>query len=266
MVARRLEEELGQQPRGEVDPDLCVAMGAAIQAALISGAQTHTVLIDVTPYTFGTSALGELDGQTYPYRFIPLIRKNTPIPVSKSDVFYTVVDAQKKVDVTVYQGEAPDALNNIEIGRFTVEGLRDAPAGNPVVIDFALDLNGMLNVTAREKQTGLEHSLTIDNALARFEKDKLDDARNRVQALFGEGQPSSEVLEGESTRDSRRLRVEASALVEKAQRLLENAGAENAEDLVDAIEAINDALAVEDDAPLQAAMDGLADLLYYLES
>ena len=65
LVARRLEEELGLQPRAEVDPDLCVAMGAAIQAALIAGTQTHTVLIDVTPYTFGTSALGELDGETY---------------------------------------------------------------------------------------------------------------------------------------------------------------------------------------------------------
>ena len=264
LVGRRLEQELGLQPRGEVDPELCVAMGAAIQAALIAGAQTHTVLIDVTPYTFGTGALGELEGQTYPYCFVPLIRKNTPIPVSKSEVFYTVFDGQDKVDVTVYQGEDPDALNNIEIGRFTVEGLRAAPAGNPVVLDFALDLNGILNVTAREKQTGLERSLTIDNAFARFEQDKLDEARERVQALFGEDQ-RSEAPEGQSSRDSRRLRVEAHALVEKAERLLEKAGAEDAEDLVNAIESIKDRLESED-APLQAAMNSLADLLYYLES
>jgi len=264
LVGRRLEQELGLQPRGEVDPELCVAMGAAIQAALIAGAQTHTVLIDVTPYTFGTGALGELEGQTYPYCFVPLIRKNTPIPVSKSEVFYTVFDGQDKVDVTVYQGEDLDALNNIEIGRFTVEGLRAAPAGNPVVLDFALDLNGILNVTAREKQTGLERSLTIDNAFARFEQDKLDEARERVQALFGEDQ-RSEAPEGQSSRDSRRLRVEAHALVEKAERLLEKAGAEDAEDLVNAIESIKDSLESED-APLQAAMNSLADLLYYLES
>ena len=264
LVGRRLEQELGLQPRGEVDPELCVAMGAAIQAALIAGAQTHTVLIDVTPYTFGTGALGELEGQTYPYCFVPLIRKNTPIPVSKSEVFYTVFDGQDKVDVTVYQGEDLDALNNIEIGRFTVEGLRAAPAGNPVVLDFALDLNGILNVTAREKQTGLERSLTIDNAFTRFEQDKLDEARERVQALFGEDQ-RSEAPEGQSSRDSRRLRVEAHALVEKAERLLEKAGAEDAEDLVNAIESIKDSLESED-APLQAAMNSLADLLYYLES
>ena len=264
LVARRLEQELGLQPRGEVDPELCVAMGAAIQAALIAGTQTHTVLIDVTPYTFGTGALGELEGQPYPYCFVPLIRKNTPIPVSKSEIFYTVFDGQDKVDVTVYQGEDPDALNDIEIGRFTVEGLRASPAGNPVVLDFALDLNGILNVTAREKQTGLERSLTIDNAFARFEQDKLEQARERVQALFGEEQ-RSEAPEGESTRDSRRLRVEARALMEKAERLLEQASAEDAEDLVNAIESIKDLLGGED-APLQAAMDSLADLLYYLES
>jgi len=264
LVARRLEEELGLQPRGEVDPDLCVAMGAAIQAALIAGAQTRTVLIDVTPYTFGTSAVGELNGEPYPYCFVPLIRKNTPIPVSKSEVFYTMFDGQDKVDVTVYQGEDPDALNNIEIGRFSVEGLRDTPAGNPIVLDFALDLNGILQVTAREKQTGLEYSITIDNAIARFEQDKLDEARRRVQALFGEEQRAG-ALEGESERDSRRLHVEARALVEKAERLLETAGAEDAEDLVDAIESVKDALS-GDDTSLQAAMDTLADLLYYLEA
>ncbi len=265
LVARRLEEELKLQPRGEVDPDLCVAMGAAIQAALIAGARTQTVLVDVTPYTFGTGAVGELDGEPYPYCFVPLIRKNTPIPVSKSDVFYTMFDGQDKVDVTVYQGEDPDALNNIEIGRFMVEGLRNAPAGNPVVLSFALDLNGILQVTAREKQTGLECSITIDNAIARFEQDKLDEARSRVQALFGEEEQRAGAPEIESDRDGRRLRVEAHALVEKAERLLEQARAEDAEDLVDAIESVKDALAGED-APLQSAMNNLADLLYYLES
>jgi molecular chaperone DnaK (HSP70) len=264
LVARRLEEELRLQPRGEVDPDLCVAMGAAIQAALIGGAETHTVLIDITPYTFGTGALGERNGEPYPYCFVPLIRKNTPIPVSKSEVFATLFDNQEKVDVTVYQGEDPDALNDIEIGRFTVEGLRKAPAGNPIVLNFALDLNGILQVTAREKETGLEHSITIDNAIARFEQDQLAAARSRVQALLGQGEEAGAPRD-EPERDSRRLQVEARALVEKAERLLEQAGSEDAEDLVDAIEAVKDALGGED-APLQAAMDRLADLLYYLES
>ncbi len=274
LVLRRLEQELGKQPRAEVDPDLCVAMGAAIQAALIAGTQTHRVLVDVTPYTFGTSFLGELHGEPYAHCFAPLIRKNTPVPVSKSDVFFTVFDAQETVEVCVYQGEDPDALNNIEIGRFVIEGLSDAPAGNPIVLGLSLDLNGLLEVTAREKKSGLQRSITIGNAIARFEQDQLATARSRVQALFGEdgqqaGSASVDGVAGDETGapgiQARRLGVEAQALVEKAERLLNKVGLQDAEDLVDAIEAVKDALADEEPA-LQAAMDTLADLLYYLEA
>jgi molecular chaperone DnaK (HSP70) len=260
MVARRLEEELGLQPRGELNPDLCVAMGAAIQAGVIGGAKTSAILVDVTPYTFGTSAIGDLDGAYYPYCFVPLIRKNTPIPVSKSEVFFTTFDGQPKVDVGVYQGEDPDALNNIEIGQFTIEGLRDAPSGNPIVTTFSIDIDGILHVTSREKATGLEYSITINNAIARFENDKLDEARARVRSLFGDETPASG-----AEAESRRQRVEATALIEKAERLLKTAGAEDGEDLVSGIEAVRDALNQADDV-LQPAMGGLADLLYYMES
>jgi molecular chaperone DnaK (HSP70) len=145
-----------------------------------------------------------------------------------------------------------------------VEGMRDAPAGNPVVMSFALDLNGILQVTAREKATSLEYSITIDNAIARFERDKLEEARGRVEALFGD-ERGADAQEGGSDRDSHRLQVEARALVEKAERLLEKARTEDAEDLVDAIESVKDVMSGED-AALQAAMNDLADLLYYLES
>ncbi len=271
LVVQRLERELGKQPRAEVDPDLCVAMGAAIQAALIAGTQTRTVLVDVTPYTFGTSALGERDGGSYEYCYIPLIRKNTPVPVSKSEVFFTVFDGQPSVEVMVYQGEDPDALNNIEIGRFRVEGLSDVPAGNPIVLGLSLDLDGILEVTAREKASGLQRSITIGDAIARFEKDKLDQARGRVQGLFGEGGRAGSAAADDGAEevsapgvDARRLAVEARALVEKAERLLEKAAALDAEDLVDAIEAAKEALS-HDEAALKTAMDTLADLLYYIE-
>jgi molecular chaperone DnaK len=273
LVVQRLERELGKQPRAEVDPDLCVAMGAAIQAALIAGTQTRTVLVDVTPYTFGTSALGERDGESYEYCYVPLIRKNTPVPVSKSEVFFTVFDGQPSVEVLVYQGEDPDALNNIEIGRFRVEGLSDVPAGNPIVLGLSLDLDGILEVTAREKASGLQRSISIGDAIARFQQDKLDEARGRVRALFGEGAQAGSAAAAADAGvavssapdvDARRLAVEAHALVEKAERLLEKAAAQDAEDLVDAIEATKDALA-HDEAALKSAMDTLADLLYYLE-
>ncbi len=268
LVQRRLESDLGMQPRVEVDPDLCVAMGAAIQAAVIAGAQVQAVLVDVTPYTFGTSALAFVNGEMYPYCYVPLIRKNTPIPVSKSEGFCTVFDGQSKVEINVYQGEDPDALNNIEIGRFTIEGLRDAPAGNPLITTFSLDVNGILQVTAREKNTGLAHSITIDNAISRFTGDKLAEARQRIDGLFGDQKGAdgrSAAGAASAVDDGRRLRVEAAALIEKAERLLARAGSEDAEDLVNGIEALRDQLNGTD-ADLKTAMDALADLLYYLDA
>ncbi|WP_291992981.1 Hsp70 family protein [Candidatus Accumulibacter sp. ACC003] len=270
LVQRRLEQELGLQPRADVDPDLCVAMGAAIQAAVIAGGQAPTVLVDVTPYTFGTSAMGSFNGDIYPYCFVPLIRKNTPIPVSRSEAFCTVYDGQSRVDVNVYQGEDPDALNNIEIGRFTIAGLRDAPAGNPLITTFSLDVNGILQVTSREKESGLVHSITIDNAIGRFAGDKLLAARERIDELFDDQDagPERAGAEGGGSGDGvdgRRLRIEASALIEKAERLLASAGAEDAEDLVNGIEAVKDLLAGSE-GELKSAMDALADLLYYLDA
>jgi len=263
LVSRRLEESLGMMPRGELNPDLCVAMGAAIQAGVINGEKTSAVLVDVTPYTFGTSAISIMNGEDYPYCFVPLIRKNTPIPVTKSEVFYTCFDGQDAIDVMVFQGEDPDALKNIEIGMFKIEGLSaDSPAGSRIVTSFSLDLDGILHVTTREKATGLEASITIANALARMETDQLDAARERVRALFGEeGEGGAET----GGADQRRLRVEALALVEKAERLLANAGAEDAEDLVTGIETVRDALDDREEI-LKMAMGALADLLYYLET
>ncbi len=101
VIQQRLEEMLGMQPRAEIDPDLCVAAGAAVQAGVMAGQSTSTVLVDVTPYTFGTSALSEMNGMPYPHCFVPLIRKNTPIPASKTEAFQTMFDGQEAVDVRI---------------------------------------------------------------------------------------------------------------------------------------------------------------------
>lgn len=257
MVQRRLEEELGMQPRSEVDPDLCVATGAAIQAAVIAGSQVSSVLVDVTPYTFGTSALAELDGEMYPHRFFPLIRKNTPIPVTKSDSFFTLFDGQEAIHVHVYQGEDPDALNNTEIGSYRIEGLSDVPAGNAIITTFSLDLNGILKVSSVEKRTGLEKEITIDNATARFEKEEMAAARDRVAALVdGEYENASEQRES----------VQARALIEKARKLMETANEEDRDELIDLTEALADALNKGDDEATARALADLTDLVYYLES
>jgi molecular chaperone DnaK len=260
LVTKRLELTLGKTPRCEVDPDLCVAMGAAIQGALIAGQKTSTVLVDITPYTFGTSVLGEFNGQPYTHCFFPVIQKNTPIPILKSEVFFTSHDGQDKVEVNVYQGEDPDAMNNISLGCFTVEGLSDVPAGNPIVLSLSLDINGFLEVTAREKKSGLEQRITIDNAIARFAKNDLQEARDRVQAMFHDT-----AHDDAPTSADHRLSIEAQALIEKAQRSLPTLAGQDAEDMVNAIEGVQDAMQ-EDPVALQAATDVLADLLYYLHA
>ena len=274
LVQQRLEADLRMQPRSEVDPDLCVATGAAIQAAVIAGVQVASVLVDVTPYTFGTSAIGELHGVPYPYTYVPLIRKNTPIPVTKSEAFDTVHDGQRAIMVSVYQGEDPDALNNTKIGEFLIDGLSDVPAGNVIITTFSLDVNGILSVTSREKRTGLEARITIDNATARFASDELSAARERLSALIdGYDQTveaaidaAADAYEGPRVAGERREAVAARALVEKGQRLLEGANSEDRDDLVNGIEAVQDALAAEDIPALELAVAQLADLIYYLES
>src|SRR3954468_5939637 len=197
LIRRRLMEAFAKDPRGEVDPDLCVAMGAAIQGAAMAGTEVSAVLVDVTPYTFGTSVLGELNGGLYPYRYFPIIPKNTPIPVRRSEVFYTVVDGQTEVEVKIYQGENIDALENIKIGEFHVDGLSKAPAGNPVILDLVLDRDGILQVSAREKKTGLERRITIDKAMSRYNRAQLEEARQRIGGLFGE--PVEAEASGEAT-------------------------------------------------------------------
>jgi molecular chaperone DnaK (HSP70) len=261
MIRRRLAEVFGHEPRGEVDADLCVALGAAIQGAAIAGAEVSAVLVDVTPYTFGTSALGELDGEYYPYRYVPIIPRNTPIPVRKSEVFYTVADNQTDVDVRIFQGENADALQNIQIGQFRVEGLSKAPSGNEVVLDLALDRDGILRVTAQEKSTGLERRISIDQAVTRYDAANLQEARARIGALFGEdgAEPVSDGDAGANDAD-------VAALLDKARARLDAAGDEDRREMIDLMEAIRDAQAADDAAALDQARSQLADLLFYLET
>ncbi|MFO1431890.1 MAG: Hsp70 family protein [Candidatus Competibacteraceae bacterium] len=264
LVTSRLEEDLGLTVRAEVDPELCVATGAAIQGAMIAGESVAAVLVDITPYTFGTSCLGELNGDLYPFFYVPVIHKNTPIPVTKSEAFYTIHDNQTTVEVSIYQGEDPDALNNIKIGEFTVENLSRVPAGNPIILQLALDLDGILQVSAREKNTGLEKSIRIDNAISRFREGELEAARERVEALFSQQEPRA--VETGAGGTSRQLKVQAEALVEKAERMLDEAAPDDREDIIGLIETIRDALRTEAVDALPKAMDELADILFYLES
>ena len=260
MIRRRLVEVFGHEPRGEVDADLCVALGAAIEGAAIAGAEVSAVLVDVTPYTFGTSALGEFEGEIYPYSYVPIIPRNTPIPVRKSEVFFTVADDQTQVDVRIYQGENADALQNIKIGEFRVEGLSKAPAGNEVVLDLALDRDGILHVAAREKKTGLERRISIDQAVTRYEAAELQQAKERIGSLFGETGAET-ALEGDAGLDA-----VIAALLEKARAKLDVVGDEDRRELINLMEAVRDTQAADDAAAVDQARGQLADLLFYLET
>ena len=264
MIRRRLVEAFGKEPRGEVDPDLCVAMGAAIQGAAMAVTEVSAVLVDVTPYTFGTSALGELNGEPYPYQYIPIIPKNTPIPVRRSEVFYTVHDEQVGVNIRIYQGENSDALENIKIGEFNVDGLSKAPAGNPVILDLALDRDGILQVSAREKKTGLERRITIDKAMSRYDQEQLDEARQRIGSLF-EAPPETEDAAEEAGAGTA-ADAALDALLAKASAKLDAAGEEDRAEIIDLIEAIRDARSSGDGAALEAARGQLQDLLFYIET
>ncbi|MFK5969416.1 MAG: Hsp70 family protein [Candidatus Marithrix sp.] len=260
IVSKRLYQEFQKQPRIEVDPDLCVAAGAAIQAAIIAGQEISgsAVLVDVTPYTYGTSAVGELNGEFYPYMYVPIIHKNSPLPLSKTELFFTMVDNQKIIEVKVYQGEDKDALNNIQIGEFIVEGLSEAPANSPILLKLELDLNGILSVSAIEKTTGFKKSITIDNVISRFEADEMQQAKERIQEIFGE--------KVEEVSETDEVIKQAKILIEKAEQLLDNASTEDKEDIVDMIEAINDAITADNSTVLNESMEQLSDIIYYLES
>lgn len=265
-IRERLFDEFGFEPHGEIDPDLCVAWGAATQAAMIAGEEVTSVLVDVTPYTYGTSAVAMLDGEQYPFVFFPVIRKNTTLPVSKTEAFQTMHDGQQKVEVTVYQGEHIDALENIEIGKFTVKGLKDVPAGNVITLTLSLDLNGILQVSAKEKATGLEKSIVIENALSAMQGEALESAKQRVGKLFGQNDKLFTDTGAEQASDQVREYDEARGLIAKAEALFDQVSEEDKEDMAALVEQIRKALEQHNDAALEEPVEHLQEILYYLES
>ncbi len=268
-IRERLFNIFGFEPHSEVDPDLSVAMGAAIQAAMIAGQQVDTVLVDVTPYTYGTSVLGMLNGETYPFTFVPIIHKNSALPIRKTDAFSTHHDGQETVEVNIFQGEDPDALNNIKVGEFKIEGLQDVAAGNIITLALDLDLNGILHVSAQEKATGMEKSITIKNALSQFESTSLDTAKQRITGLFGKLDTSSleenepEQLQTEEVAEEIKA---ARELISKAESLFDQISIEDKEDMVDLIETLTTCIEAADIEGLDDPVALLNDIIFYLES
>ena len=168
LVSRLLQERLGRMPHGEVDPDRCVALGAAMQAAMESGMDVKSVLVDITPYTFGTSVMGEVDGLPSPYEFVPIIPRNSKLPVTKSEVFYTLTPDQEQVDVEIYQGEDPDVRNNTRIFSVRFDGLNKNYNAfrQGIVFTYTLNVDGILEFSALERVTGQQIRGRVEDALA----------------------------------------------------------------------------------------------------
>ncbi len=184
-ISRVLEERAGIRPRHDVHPDLCVALGAGVLASRLAGREVNRVLVDVSPYSFGPSYLGQRDGVDYPYCYHPIIRANTALPVTRTDRYFTSVPYQREVEIDIYQGDDPDALKNIPIGHFRVKGLKPTEEPNTVLCRMSLDIDGILKVTAIEKETGKTKQITIENALQPKSDEEIAETRKRLEALYG---------------------------------------------------------------------------------
>lgn len=282
LIGALLEELLDQKPHQEVNPDLCVAMGAGIQGAIIAGADVGAVLVDITPHSLGIKCLEETLGMAFGHRFAPIIRRTTPLPASRSELFHTCRDGQTEVEIDVYQGESDDVRHNHRVGRFLVQGLAPVAAGNAIVVQLDLNLDGMLKVSARERATGLQKQVVIENALAHFEREERDEARERLEQLWSNGEEDEAGYEedGEASaedagdavpvlepgpREGQREAVQARALLEKADRLIERVQPADRPELEKLMANVRTALTDRQWPKVSTACNDLADTLFYLE-
>ncbi len=190
----------GKQPNMSVNPDEVVAVGAAVQAGIIQGQVSSVLLLDVTPLSLGVETLGGV--------MTRLIERNTTIPTRKSEVFSTAEDNQTSVDIVVLQGERPMARDNRQLGRFRLEGIRPAPRGLPQIeVAFDIDANGILNVSARDRDTGKEQRITISGS-TNLPKDEINRMVAEAERHAAEDRQRKEAIEERNAADSLAYQVE----------------------------------------------------------
>ncbi|MBM89649.1 MAG: molecular chaperone DnaK [Gammaproteobacteria bacterium] len=246
LVQQKVAEFFGKESRKDVNPDEAVAVGAAIQAAVLSGDVNDVLLLDVTPLSLGIETLGGVAST--------LIEKNTTIPTKKTQVFSTADDNQTAVTIHVVQGERKQAVQNKSLGRFDLSDIPPAPRGMPQIeVAFDLDANGILNVSAKDKATGKEQSIVI-KASSGLSDEEIDQMIKDAEAHSDDDKKFEELIAARNTADG---------LVHATKKTLEEAGDKATEEEKDtinnAITALEEVLKGDDLAEIEAKTKDLTD-------
>ena len=244
IMQKFVEDYIGKKIERGVDPMECVAMGAAIQGAVLGGEMKDVLLLDVTPLTLGIETMGSVS--------TPLIERNTTIPAQKSQVFSTAADNQPGVEIHILQGERPLAKDNRTLGRFVLDGIPPAPRGVPQIeVSFDIDANGILTVTAKDKATNKSQNITIKDTSA-LSKEEIERMKQEAEAHAVEDRKLKEIID---------LRNQADATIYSVEKTLRDAGdkvpAEIKTGVEEKIEAVKKVKDGNDEAVLKQALDAL---------
>jgi len=269
-----IEQEFGKRPHANIQPDLAVAYGAGMMAARLMGEEQHRILVDITPYTFGVSCVGMLNGMMSDHLFISIIKSGSPLPSSREKVFYTIQDKQKRVEVCVFQGENLDARKNILIGDFMIEDLSPLPANSEIIMSMKLDLDGVLRCTATEKATGKNKHISIANAMEKLSDEQIADSAKRIAEMFATDADLQDLDDLDLEEDDLpEAKTESPVLLQKLDKLLRRLDKVrsklDAEDLADTdrlISRMQEAAANNDSDSFDESADELDDIIFFAET